>query len=373
MQKAATSNLFLTELSSAKMLNILPKGSEQGGFYQQLAQVLTKAIQNEQYLTELGRWLVAVADRAYVLRRMEIVEEASRILMSLPLSRNFENIARFYQAYGLKRRGQFDEARSLFEQIVEEVPPGYKARAILALGSTAFDSGDYQSALPFYNEASKVTTYSKTYDSLAAFSSLHMLAVIKSIDGDYRGALVDLEKMAPMVRTARLLYPPTYYTYLNSFAIEMAEVGRLEEAQNISRIVLASPYTSAYPEYRETWDEIQLKSYRTRRSVVSFYQKSVSFYQETQPENVLQLPERSQEAALPMPGRRQKAAKVISLQQWKEKMAKEDILQNIYEMSDKDLFLEILELSSQDSITTTELRNILVAVIQITSKQDNPA
>jgi hypothetical protein len=46
--------------------------------------------------------------------------------------------------------------------------------------------------------------------------------------------------------------PHVYYDYMNSFAVELCEVGRLEEAKNVSLIVLASPFAPAYPEWRET-------------------------------------------------------------------------------------------------------------------------
>lgn len=45
----------------------------------------------------------------------------------------------------------------------------------------------------------------------------------------------------------------------NSLAVELFAVWRLEEAKNVSQIVLASPFASPYPEYRETREEIALK------------------------------------------------------------------------------------------------------------------
>jgi hypothetical protein len=373
MQKTATSNLFLTASSSLKWWYVLPTVNKQDEFYQQLTRMLIKGIRSRQSLVELGNWLIAIAHKAYSARQMDVVDQASQALMNLPLGNEFRNIAYYYQAYCIKRKGQFDEARTLFEQVADEGSSRYRAKAIAALGSIALDSGDISSAMSLNIEATKTACHRQYFDPLAALYGQHTVAVLKGLNEDHRGAIADLETALPLARVVGTAFPAIYCNYLNSLAVEMTATGRLEEAQSLSRIVLATPYAGAYPEWRETWDEIQLKAYRARRSVVSFYQKSVSLYQETQSDNVLQLPERSPEAARPEPARRQKAAKVISLQQWKEKMAKEDILQNIYELSDKDLFLEILELSSQDSITTAELQNILVAVIKITSKQDNPA
>ena len=73
---------------------------------------------------------------------MDVVEQASDILLNLPLPREFKSIANYYKGFCIKRRGQFDEARAMFERVADEAPLRYKARAIIALGSIALDSGD---------------------------------------------------------------------------------------------------------------------------------------------------------------------------------------------------------------------------------------
>jgi hypothetical protein len=50
-------------------------------------------------------------------------------------------------------------------------------------------------------------------------------------------------------------------------------------------------------------------------------------------------------------------------------MAKDDDRQDLEQMSDKDLFLEIMKLSSQDSITTRQLQMILEVVRKVTSER----
>lgn len=263
MQTAAKSSFVLTETSSLEMLNGLPKASRQGEFYQQITEAIIKGTYKKQSFIELGNRLVAVADRAYALRQMDVVEQASHIILNLPLPRDYGSIARYYQAYCIKRSGQFDKARPLFERVAEEVPPAYRARAIVALGSLAFDSGDYQSALPLYIEAGRAAIRSHRFDPLAAFYTGHMVAVLRSIDGNHRGALADLERMFPLVRAIGASYPPMYYNYLNSQAVEMIEVGRLEEARNLSKIVLATPYANAYSEWRDTGADLAVRGYRT--------------------------------------------------------------------------------------------------------------
>jgi tetratricopeptide (TPR) repeat protein len=380
MHTAAKSNLILTGSFSLdlEVLTGLPKTSMQGEFYQHLIGQIIKGTYKKQSLIELGNRLVAIADRAYALRQMDVVEQASRLLVNLPLPRDYGSIARYYQAHCIKRSGHFDEAQLLFERAAEEVPPAYKARAIVALGSVSFDSGDYQSALPLYIEAGKAATQSRRFDPLAAFFVGHVLSVMKSIDGNHRGALADLEKMFPFVRAIGSSYPPMYHNYLNSLAVEMIEVGRLEEARNISKNVLATPYAFAYPEWRETGDEIAVRGYRSPKSFVSFSHKVLNA------KNVLQLPlseygdstgsEKSSKSLF------QQKAKVTVLQEWKEeKMAKKSngnqkddkSPQELDKMTNKDLLVEILQRTSKKDMSEKKLRKILEHIIEVESEPDD--
>lgn len=99
-----------------------------------------------------------------------------------------------------------------------------------------------------------------------------MVAVISSEDGNHLGALALLENLLPLAHSTRLLQPHVYYDYLNSLAVELCEVGRLEEAKNVSQIVVASPLAHAYPECRETHNEIALRGRRASRSTVAVSQ-----------------------------------------------------------------------------------------------------
>ena len=80
--------------------------------------------------------------------------------------------------------------------------------------------------------------------------------------------------------------------------------------------------------------------------------------------------------SLPSPEKREatkqdKPARIINLQQWKMKMGKDNGEEtNIDDMSDKDIFMEIMHLTSQETITRKELQQILDAVKKITSKKD---
>jgi hypothetical protein len=110
--------------------------------------------------------------------------------------------------------------------------------------------------------------------------------------------------------------PYAYYDYLNTLAVELGEVGRLEEARNASRIALATRFASAYPEWRETREEIELRGYRAARSTVAVSQRSF--------DNLMRLPAREPSDSLasgslpPI-----QPARVLSFLEGKKKMVKE--------------------------------------------------
>ncbi|MEK6286622.1 MAG: hypothetical protein AABO57_12855 [Acidobacteriota bacterium] len=188
---------------------------------------------------------------------------------------------------------------------------------MLALGANSLAASDNRTATFFYREAMRIGARDDAFAPATLCFASWMTAVVKAMEGDHRGALADLESMFPLVRLASSVQPYAYYEYLNTLAVELTEAGRLEEARNASRIVLASPFASAYPEWRETRDEIQLKGLRSSRSVVAFGHKI------PEPSNLvrLPLPKPSDSFAIQASPASQ-PARVLSLLEWKTKVPK---------------------------------------------------
>ena len=106
-------------------------------------------------------------------------------------------------------------------------------------------------------------------DLLTLAESQQMIAVIRSIHGDHKQALDDLEQLLPLVRVISKHYPSVYYQFLNSFAVELGEIGRINEAQSVCQITLASPFAQAYPQWLETRDELEAKRTAATPSIVA--------------------------------------------------------------------------------------------------------
>ncbi|MEK6410860.1 MAG: tetratricopeptide repeat protein [Acidobacteriota bacterium] len=215
----------------------------------------------------LGRQLAAIARHAHLVRQMDAVEQASQVMLALPISSQLKGIARYYQALCIKHQGDFDGARRSLERAAEEATPQYRARALLTIGATYYESGELDAALPFYLAAGRGAC---ERDLLTLVESQRMTAVVRSVHGDHRQALGDLERLFPLVRAIGKYYPAAYYDFLNSLAVELGEVGRIADAKAALSIALASPFARAYPEWSETRDEIAARRVSATPSVVAF-------------------------------------------------------------------------------------------------------
>ncbi|HEV8487902.1 MAG TPA: tetratricopeptide repeat protein, partial [Blastocatellia bacterium] len=267
VQIAANQIFFpITSSSSGSVAEMLTN-VRHSELYQQLAFALIKEKHSEQLLSTVGGALVTAAEQAYGLRWMSEVERVSKLLLTLP--NPYHSIGSYYHALYIKRRGNFDEARLLFERIATHGPARYRARAIASAAAVAFDLGALDVALPLFVDACRAATSRAFWDPLAAVIGFHMVGVVKSLEGDHQGALSHLDRMFPLVRSIASRQPSLLYAYLNSLALDLMAVGRLEEAANASSRALASPYAAAYPEWQETGLDISLKRRRPSRSVVA--------------------------------------------------------------------------------------------------------
>ena len=187
-------------------------------------------------------------------------------MLALRISSRLKSVARHYQALCAKQKGDYENARKLLERVVEEAPAQYKVRAVQAIGATYHEQGEVDAALPFYVAAGKAAI---DCDPMTLAWSQKMIAIVRSIHGDHQQALDDLERLFPLARAIGKHYPAFYYEFLNGFAVELGEVGRLDEARNVCQVTLASPFAPAYPEFAETRDELEAKRTSATPSIVA--------------------------------------------------------------------------------------------------------
>jgi hypothetical protein len=339
---------------SVKVANsrlIVPSLKRYAGFYQQLLQSVSG-------FQDVGNRLVHLAENGRALRQTAQVEESGLILSNIPL-REYQLVGQYYLGVCDYRRGELEKTQRIFEQVVEApfLPTYYRSRAMLSLAAIAADNGDYATELYFGLESLKASS-----DFSIRLEALKGIAVIKAKEGDHRYALKDLENLIPIIKYAD---PLVYCDVLNSYAVELVEVGRVEQAQNVCRITLASPFAFAYPEWRETWQDSALRGYKSRSSVPVIQ----SFLVPKKTQNVLRLPERERSEVTKRSPFFQ-PSEVTSLEDWKNKMVKEpngDDIQLPEDMSPQDMAMKILELITENKDDEEKIRKLMESAIKIFS------
>jgi tetratricopeptide (TPR) repeat protein len=194
---------------------------------------------------ELGNRIIGQIKAAHAFRQIERVRELSRLLLNTPI-REYQVIGQYYLYWCGYRNNEYDIAS--LETIIDHAQT-YKAQALLSRGALEYDHGRNHEALYFFTEALKAHPSGSEYIGISI-----AIAVAKAADGFHRVALNDLEKLLPIIKHAE---PRLYFDFLNSYAVELGEIGRKQEARNISRVVLASPFIHAYPEWQETAQELK--------------------------------------------------------------------------------------------------------------------
>lgn len=299
---------------------------------------------------QLGERLIREAEMAQAFRQVDRLEQLGALLSHLPL-KEYHIIGQYYLGWSQYRKGE--NAQPIFEKVIEQSRT-YKTKGLISLGALRFGNQDFGSAIKCYTEALR------TDNSPAVFIPIaRTIAVIKATEGNHNQALKDLESIFPLARSTD---PKSYYDYLNSYAVELVESGRIEEAKNVSNIVLASPYAFAYPEWHETGREIALRGYKSR-SVVSVDRPFSEL------ENVIRLPspEYKSRSVQTKPGR------LLNYVEWIKKMVKEPngnqkddkTSEELDKMTNKDFLVEILQRTSKKDMSDRKLRKILEFVIEV--------
>ena len=220
-----------------------PLESRYAGFYQQLF----SGIVNHQ---QLGNRLIQLAEQANAFRQLDKVRELSELLIGMPLI-DYQYVGQYYLALSIHRngKGDVDRARRILESVVSKIHSSYKAKVILLLAAVSARKRDYDSEFYYFTDSLKA---GGTIDSI--ITAQRGIAVSKARAGYNNRALKDLENAIPFIRYSR---PNTYYDFLNSYAVELREAGRIYEARNVIGHVIASPFAFAYPEWQDTANDLK--------------------------------------------------------------------------------------------------------------------
>ena len=299
----------------------------------------------------LGSHLIKKIKLAQAFRQTGRVRELSNILINLPI-KEYQLIGQYYLVWCKYRNAEYDT--EVLDRIIEQTQT-YKTPALSSRGAVEWYKGNLEGAFSFYLEALK--TSSSVSDRIALSRTI---AVLKAAQGFRKAGLRDLENLLPVIKYAE---PLAYFEMLNSYAVELSEAGRIREAKNVSRIVLASPFAHAYPEWQETARDLK----EPTRSSVAISPPPNSL------RNVLPMPVAEQGKSQQV--RYNRPARVLNLQQWKKKMGKEPNVgvrerKPSADMTEKEMFLRAIELFSSTKIPESKRRKMLETIERILAEPD---
>lgn len=327
--------------------------THQAAFYQQiLSTVLSRAILRNGQI-DADR-LVAIAATAHRQRQTDTVEIISQLLVNLPFGERYERYALYFNGLCLYRRGNHTDARVIFENLLPIVSGKLKARTMMALAAVVYESG-YENSLPYYIQAAAIAS-EDWCDPYTVAQVARVAAIHRSLEGDHRGAVNDLEQMLPLALAVSVSSPFLLLEHLNSLAYEKLEIGNSGEANQILGFVLASPLSRYYPECHETRAELIDRGRRASRSVVAVTSELV------EAENVVcgNFP-----AIKPVPhyAPSREDTGVIDIRDWKLEMAKgQTKRQPAQERTNDELKREMLELMTQTKLSRDQVQRIIAII-----------
>ena len=227
-----------------------PVLSEYAGLYQEVLSGLLS-------FQQLGNRFIQLAEQAHAFRQFGKVKELGQLLSNIPIN-HYQAIGHYFLGVAANSKGNGDqeEAQKLFELAIDTAPDAYKVKSVLSLGALAFNKMDFDSALCFYRETIKAGKL-----SAATLQAIKTINVVKSIEGSHIHAVKGLESVLPLIKYAP---PHTYFDFLNSYAVELSKVGRMDEAENVSRLTIVSSFAPYYPEWQSTFSEIRSNRKRPR-------------------------------------------------------------------------------------------------------------
>ncbi|MGH9762770.1 MAG: hypothetical protein ACREAC_18260, partial [Blastocatellia bacterium] len=88
---------------------------------------------------------------------------------------------------------------------------------------------------------------------------MRAVAIMQAIEGDHSRSMAALQALLPQTLYLSRWYPTDLYDHLNSMAIELGELGRVDEAIQIIDQVLRTPLANNFPQWLDTKVELASK------------------------------------------------------------------------------------------------------------------
>jgi hypothetical protein len=259
----------------------------------------------EERVNQKIQHLTFAARQAYYERDYHKVALCSEELINISPRSEFAGL--YFQALAISQYGNHKdtEAQQIYERLAQDAPPAVQSAAMLALGINALQSNQIDDAKKLLTESYQISVVNNCAP-ITALQTQGALSALYSQQGDhYKSALI-FKNMLPDVCIWGRVFPAYLGIELNNYAYELSQLGQFQAASHIISSVLSSPYTSTYPEWQETANEIQEAQAKSGRNhspvntlkqnnfkvvdIASYQRQSSDTYQETYAGKVVRFP-----------------------------------------------------------------------------------
>jgi hypothetical protein len=226
-----------------------------------------------EYHRELAE-CVRVGDYAQSIRSRAGLEAVSQRILELPLGSDAYYIGRYYEALSINRQGPeaFPRSSAILTEVADCGPLLIRAKAHVALATNQSLAGDMHAAAKLYAEATKIAASCDSGGLHPVFLAALQGAIIKSEQGDYRGALSDARALEPLALQVAQEWPALFHVYLNTIVVALIGDGRPEEAARFCETLRTSRFRHLYPEWGRTGDEVDLALRKGTRLIIAVSQ-----------------------------------------------------------------------------------------------------
>jgi tetratricopeptide (TPR) repeat protein len=236
-----TKSLLMVKSSSRLLVELLARGF---------------AADSQQDLLRLVRRIIDCAEHAYTCQDLLTLKEASELLLTFP-SPQAQRAGLWYQAIVEKWEGQFIQAVHSLEQIIEDphATPKLRARSLQTLGTILQGNGNLDTARELYWESAQLIRSEAPRDIYTFAQAVILSSYASADEGDNQQALNQLLSIEKIIHLSNS--PSLTVYYYNNIAVELLELGRIDEAARYSRVACSLPLALIRPECKETALEIE--------------------------------------------------------------------------------------------------------------------
>lgn len=214
--------------------------------------------------------LIELGEDAHARRDRAALEWVARAILELPLGRLSQAVGSYYAGLSLCRGGRpaWNDARRIFDWVIETAPPLFQAKALVAQGTSLLVwGGNIQSATALHDEALRIADKCGAAGIDILLHVGNSRVMVEAAEGRNATALAMTENLRPAATAVAERSPVLFQIYQNNLAALLAKNGRLREAKAVADSLRRSPLIGVYQEWSDTCADIDE---RTRPATKAF-------------------------------------------------------------------------------------------------------